>query len=1603
MASPTDARTGLLHDVVHRSVAAGSSDAPAGFDEFVRRYYAQVPLGDLEERTPEYLAAAARAHWELANRRETGRAAVRVFTPTRAADGWDAIHTIVEIVNDDMPFLVDSVTMELERHGLGIHLVVHPTLRLRRDGAGTLAGLAGDDARGDDVWLESFVLVEVDRETNPQVLAMVRDDLERILNDVRNATGDWLKMLATLRHLVDDLERQPPSIDPDDLSEGRALLAWMGDQHFTFLGYREYDLVRENGFDGLRPVPGTALGILRNAAETASKSFELLPSEIRARARDRNLIILTKANRRATVHRPTYLDYVGIRKFDPVTSEVTGEHRFLGLFTSAAYNTSPIDVPVLRRKVAAVVDRAGFLPASHDQKDLIAILETYPRDDLFQVDVDTLFDTAMGILQLQERRRVRVFVHREAYGRFVSVLVFLPRDRYTTPTREKIAAILTDAYGARSHEWNTRLSESVLARLQFVLHVDPRNRPDVDPVALEARIAAASRAWVDDVRDTLVAARGEEEGLDLLRRWGDAFAAAYRDDFTGADVLADLGPLERVDNYDPLAVRLVSADGCLELKLYGAGDQPALSDVLPRLTNMGALVEDERPYDVTPKGLGPRWIKHFRLRTSDAAISTTSVQRLFEDAFLAVLRGETEDDGFNRLVLGAGLSWREVSLLRAYSRYLRQIGTLYSQTYIEDALVAHPDLARALVELFVGRLDPWAAISGEAPDIDRLVDEFNLALDAVTSLDEDRILRALLHLVLATLRTNWFQTDEGGATRACLAFKLDPSRIPDMPLPRPLYDVFVYSPRVEGVHLRAGKVARGGIRWSDRREDFRTEVLGLMKAQRVKNVVIVPSGAKGGFVVKQPPAAREDLAAEVQACYRLFIAALLDISDNLVGGVVIPPEQVVRYDGDDPYLVVAADKGTATFSDIANEIAVSRGFWLGDAFASGGSVGYDHKKMGITARGAWESVKRHFRQLGIDVQRSDFTVAGIGDMSGDVFGNGMLLSEHIRLVAAFDHRHVFLDPEPDAATSFAERRRLFELPRSSWGDYDTTLLSEGGGVYPRTAKAIPITEPVRARLSLPDTVATMTPVELIHAILRAPVDLLWNGGIGTYVKSRNESHAEVGDKANDAVRVDGAELRCRVVGEGGNLGFTQRGRVEYALNGGLVNTDAIDNSAGVDTSDHEVNIKIVLDRIVAADELTVDARNALLRDMTEEVAHLVLRDNYRQNRALANARAQSAAMEDVHARFIRALEQSGDLDRSVERLPDDETLADRRNAGLGLTTPELAVLLAYAKIMLEDDLLASTLPDDPDFAPVLLEYFPTALRAHYAGWLAEHPLRREIVTTAVVNGMVNRAGTTAAFRLAAETGASADEIVRAHEAARAIFQQADLWHEIEKLDNLVPADTQTSMYLESRKLIERASRWLLRHRRRPLPLAETIAFFGDATERLREVLPRLLGDTARQRFEDESARLIAQVVPEALARRVAGLDALYASLDIADLAVRAGRTVEEVAAISCVVGDRLRIDWVHDRVLELTRGDRWQALARSALREDAESERRAVTGAVVAISAPGTSAEDAFAQWYAPRDHEVDRVLGLLDEIRAHGVFDLATLSVALREIRALV
>ncbi|NYI06192.1 NAD-glutamate dehydrogenase [Allostreptomyces psammosilenae] len=1646
--------------------APGGLSAGAA-EDLLRRYYRHTAPEDLLGRDPVDLFGAAASHCALAADRPQGTARVRVHNPSVAEHGWTSSHTVVEIVTDDMPFLVDSVSNELSRQQRGIHLAIHPQMVVRRDVAGALrelvalpdgraAATVGAGQLPQDACLESWMHIEIDRETDPEQLAAIAGGLRRVLSDVREAVEDWTKMRQRALDIAESLgEVPPPGLPKEEVEEARELLRWLADDHFTFLGYREYDLVRlpdeeaEKAEDGddelLRAVPATGLGILRADKPMnlpVSAAFSRMSRQARLKAREKRLLVLTKANSRATVHRPAYLDYVGVKKFDE-HGNVVGERRFLGLLSSTAYTESVRRVPVVRRRVAEVLERAGFPPNSHDGRDLLQILETYPRDELFQTHVDELLAITTSVLYLQERRRLRLFLRKDDYGRFFSALVYLPRDRYTTQVRERITAILKEELGGVSVDYTARNTESVLSRLHYIVRTAPGTElgdPDVERI--EARLSEATRSWSDGFVEALHAEFGEERAARLAREWSAAFPEGYKADFPPRAAVADLrhitalGPADFTLNlYQPVG----APPGTRRFKIYRTGGPISLTTVLPVLQRLGVEVVDEHPYELrrrhpsTPPaeavlpavtgetGAGEAataaevaWIYDFGLRlTHTDADLTPDARERFQEAFAAVWRGEAESDGFNELVLRAGLTWRQAMVLRAYAKYLRQAGSTFSQDYIEDALVHNVHAARLLVNLFEARFSPKHQKAGSELT-DGILEELDWALEQVASLDEDRILRSFLAMIKATLRTNFFTTEEDGSPRGYVSMKFDPRALPDLPAPRPAFEIWVYSPRVEGVHLRFGKVARGGLRWSDRREDFRTEILGLVKAQMVKNTVIVPVGAKGGFVAKRlpdPAVDRDAWLAEGVACYTTFIRGLLDITDNLVTGdggeqTVVPPRDVVRHDGDDTYLVVAADKGTATFSDIANKVAADYGFWLGDAFASGGSAGYDHKGMGITARGAWESVRRHFRELGHDTQTQDFTVVGIGDMSGDVFGNGMLLSEHIRLVAAFDHRHIFLDPDPEPITSYAERRRLFQLPRSSWADYDTALLSPGGGVHPRSAKSIAITPQVRRALGLDAAVSRMTPAELMRAILLAPVDLLWNGGIGTYVKASTETDADVGDRANDAIRVDGRDLRARVVGEGGNLGLTQLGRVEYAQSGcggsgGRINTDAIDNSAGVDTSDHEVNIKILLNQVVADGDLTVKQRNELLAGMTDEVARLVLANNYAQNAALASSVNQAPALLHAHQRYIKRLVREGRLDRQLEFLPTDRQIRERLQAGAGLTQPELAVLLAYTKITAAEELLETSLPDDPYLRGALHDYFPTPLRERFADRIDAHPLRREIITTVLVNEMVNTGGITFTFRLREETGASWEEIARAHTAARRIFDIDGLREEVERLDNEVPAEVQTGMRLHGRRLAERSTRWLLNNRRQPLDIADSIAFFAARTAEVLTHLPKLLRGVDLEWYQRVAGELSEAGVPDALADRVAGLSCAFPALDIVDVADRTGRDVVEVAEVYYDLADRLDIAQLLQRITGLPRTDRWKSMARLALREDLYAAHAELTREVLAQGTGQASPEERFRSWQQDSPL-VARARTTLEEIGSVESYDLATLSVALRMIRTL-
>ncbi|UYM04059.1 NAD-glutamate dehydrogenase [Solicola gregarius] len=1589
----------------------------------VERYYQHVPADELADRSIDARRAAVESQLRLATDRPQGTCRVRAFTPTVEQHGWDAGgHVVVEIVAVDMPFLVDSVTSFLTRSDYGIDLVIHPQFVVRRDITGALTEVEVDTDELEEIddsdptrMRESWMHLELDEISDPGAMELIEEGLQRTLRDVAEIVEDWQKMESRARQIVDGFETSRPPIEQAEVAQAAQLLSWLADGHFTFMGYREYDLVQVDGVDGLRPVAGSGLGILRSDTDALGGVKEL-PEAAAAKARDKTLLIITKANSRSTVHRPVYLDYIGVKTFDKAGA-VIGERRFLGLFTSSAYTESVTRVPVLKDKVKGVLKRLGFDTASHSGKALIDLLETYPRDELFQTPLDDLVPIANAVLHLQERRQLRLFLRRDDYGRFLSCLIYLPRDRYMTQVRQRLERILASAVGGEpTVDFTARVTESVLARLHYVVRPERGHEiGELDRVALEQRLADATRSWDDDFRRAIDDVIGDAATTEILHTYGDAFPEAYKEDFGARTAVGDLRRLKSLTTPGEVALEYYAPGGADggegRLKIYRCGAPLSLSDVLPLFQALGVDVIDERPYQIHARST-ESWIYDFGLRTRGGV--TKADLELFQDAFLACWGKDAEADGFNRLVLAAGLTWRQVVILRAYATYLRQANAPFSQTYIEQSLLGNVEIARLLVELFEARfaVDPGksgtAAVAPDDPDrrtrIEQVEKEIESALDAVVTLDEDRILRGYRNLIRATLRTNFYRTGDDGRARPFVSLKLEPTEIDDLPEPRPKYEIFCYSPRVEGVHLRFGKVARGGLRWSDRREDFRTEVLGLVKAQMVKNTVIVPVGSKGGFYCKDlpdPAADRDAWLAEGKACYTTFISSMLDVTDNRVDGVAVPPPDVVRWDSDDSYLVVAADKGTATFSDLANEISASYDYWLGDAFASGGSVGYDHKGMGITAKGAWESVRRHFREMGIDCQREDFTCVGIGDMSGDVFGNGMLLSEHTRLVAAFDHRHIFVDPNPDSATTYAERRRLYHLPRSSWADYDASLISDGGGVFSRTLKSIPLTAQMRAALGIDDDVTKLSPAQLQSAILRAPVDLLWNGGIGTYVKATSETNDDVGDKANNAIRVNGAQLRSKCVGEGGNLGLTQLGRIEYALNGGRINTDFIDNSAGVDTSDREVNIKILLDGVVRAGGLTREGRNDLLPTMTDEVGDLVLRDNYEQNVALANAAAGAASLLHVHADWIGQLERDGLLDRELEFLPSDEEMANRRSNGKGLTSPELSVLLAYTKIVLADRLIESDIADDAFFRGRLFSYFPTEVKHEYRKAMADHPLRREIIVTAIVNDLINNAGITFYHRLATETGVSVAALARAHAIAAEIYGVDGIQAEIDELDNVIPAEMQTRMRLILRTLTERTSRWMVNHRRQ-VDAEAAVDYFGTDVQRLLREMPNLLVGRELDIMRERAERLTEAGVPDALANRVASVEPAYAALGNVVTAKSHDVSAADVARVHFQLGDSLGLDRLLRRISSLPRDDRWQTMARAALRDDLYGVHHDLTGRVLRDTPADLSAAERVKAWIEQETGTLDRIEGMLEDIWGEETPDLARLSVGMRVVRSL-
>jgi glutamate dehydrogenase len=1628
----------ILDAIRKRAGKSSEADAVA----FAGTFYQRLSEDELPAHSTDAWAALAADFLEFARVRKPGTANVRLFNPTLAKHGWESAHTVLQIVNDDMPFLVDSVTMALADRGVGVHVLGHPILRVARDKAGRITRV-GEGAP------ESMMSIEIDRLSSAdsaEIERAVRD----VLADVRGIVEDWSDMRDRMLAITEDLGKRRMPVSDAARAEAQAFLGWAAADHFTFLGYREYKVKKQGSEEVLAADPGSGLGLLRGRESGKPRKVSTLSAHAMHQAGLVDPLILTKTNSRATVHRPGYMDYIGVLSYDAEGRPVA-EQRFIGLYTSSAYTRRPWEIPLVRERHEAVMAKSGLAPTGHSWKALRHILEKLPRDELFQSDEAELFELATGVLNLQERVRSKVFLRHDRYGRFYSVLAYIPRDRYNTEMRLRIEAMLREVLHADRVDSTIQLGDSPLAQLHMLARPRKDEIVTIDTAGLNARLAAIVRNWQDDLRETLVSRHGEERGLALANGFGRALPAGYIEKASAAIAADDVEQLAALTPENDLRLSLYrDTDGGLRFKFYRLHDDIPLSDAMPMMENMGLRVISEHPFRIESDG-NVAYIQDFEVEATRGDINVDDLDENFEDAFGQIWRGNAENDGFNKLILAANLSWKQIAMLRAYCKYLLQIGVPFSQNYVEATFARYPILARLMTELFEARFDPatgneskaeikagadsirkqlTAIASGDAAvlaavepviaaraakreaQLDATRTAITTLLDRVSSLDEDRILRGFVGVIEATLRTNYYISYRSGRYRNglradggpadYLSFKFDTAKVPDLPKPRPYREIFVCGPRVEGVHLRFGPVARGGLRWSDRREDFRTEVLGLVKAQMVKNTVIVPVGSKGGFFCKQLPDPSVDRDAwfnEGVACYKRFINGLLDITDNIVGGKIVAPDEVVRHDGDDPYLVVAADKGTATFSDIANGIANAHGFWLDDAFASGGSVGYDHKGMGITARGGWESVKRHFRALGRDCQTQDFTCVGVGDMSGDVFGNGMLLSKHIRLVAAFDHRHVFLDPNPDSAVSFKERERMFNLPRSSWEDYGKSLISKGGGVFPRSAKSIPLSPEIKAALGIASDATAMSPMDLMNAILKAPVDLLWNGGIGTYVKASSESHADAGDRANNGLRVNGNELRCGMVGEGGNLGLTQLGRIEAALNGVLLNTDFIDNSAGVDTSDHEVNIKILLNGEVQKKKLTMLERNKLLAAMTDEVAALVLNDNYRQNQALSLMQRMSLSRLGSKQHFIRTLESQGLLDRQIEFLPSDAEIADRKSRRIGLTRPELSVLLSYSKIVLFQQLLGSDVPEDPYLSKELVRYFPQPLQQKYAKSMEQHRLKREIIATAVTNSMVNRMGATFTLRMTEDSGRTPGEVAKAFTITRETLDAREMWAQIDALDGKVPESVQVDALQTIWSLQRSMTRWLL-SRPGPIPaITDAVGRYHDGFREIRAgsgILPASMRPTYDASFDDWKAK----GMPESLARQLAAIPYLEWCCDIIEVARARKLKPVDVAKVHFRLGEALQLPWLYAQIDSLAVDGRWHAVARGSLRDELATQQRLLTMQVLATQ--GANADAKVRHWLDRDDAALRFTLGMLAEVAAQKSLDYPTASVAVRRLSML-
>ncbi len=1580
--------------------------------KFMRQFFAKVPPQDLISRPEEEIYGSGLAFWRYVSKRPENKTLVRVYNPNLEEHGWQSDHTVVEICTPDRPFLVDSITSALSEQDMTIFLTIHPVLELCRDEKGHLVGTLAEGEKAPKSWptactRESYMLFFVNRQSSGEQLTFITDYLRTCMEQGDAAVRDWMDMSKLAQASVDELKATLPEPKSQSGMETCAFLQWMHDDHFTFLGVCDCEIKGRK----FLPIKDTAFGILATPHSDILGEISSLATgqgTEKSSFNDPDVpLMIIKSSHKSVVHRPVYMDVICVKRYDD-KGKLTGQRIFVGLFTSAVYSRAPADIPVIRQKTAYVMEKAGFAPGSHNRKAYAHIIDIFPRDELFQISQQDLFETSIGILNLQERQRVALFVRQDDFHRYVSCLIYIPRDSMTTELRQVMQAILERAFDGEMMAFYTQIGDEPLARLHVIVSTPTKRKKAVDIFEVETQLVEAARNWSDHLREQLVLSNGEEMGLTRYRRYRHAFPAGYIERHNAAVAVADIAKLDEVIETGKLQLSLYrpieADDNVVRFKLYHPHEAVPLSHVLPMLENMGLRVLDEQPFPIHPENATCDliMIHDFGLVTANGAdIDLSAIRESFQEVFRHVWTRTVENDGFNRLVIQAGIKPWPVMLLRALCKYLRQANIPFSQSYMQRALASNPAITRLLVDLFYEKFDPEG--KNDAGRIEKIRSEILDILDGVQNADEDRILRRFLNLVDCTLRTNYFQKNAEGLDKPYVSFKFNSKEIEDLPLPRPWREIFVYSPRVEGVHLRGGPVARGGLRWSDRREDFRTEILGLVKAQQVKNAVIVPVGSKGGFVLKQAPktGGREAFMAEGIECYKTFIRGLLDLTDNYIDGVVVPPKEVVRHDDDDPYLVVAADKGTATFSDIANGVSEEYGHWLGDAFASGGSVGYDHKKMGITAKGAWESVKRHFREMDKDIQNEEFSCVGVGDMGGDVFGNGMLLSQKTRLVAAFNHLHIFLDPEPDAQKTWKERKRLFDEVKG-WDHYDKSLISKGGGIFERSAKKIEMTPEICKLLGLSGTTKSLSPNELIRAILKAEVELLWFGGIGTYVKASFETDADTGDRGNDAVRVNGIELKCQVIGEGANLGCTQRGRIEYALHQGRNNTDAIDNSAGVDCSDHEVNIKILLNQIVANGDMTMKQRNSLLEEMTDEVAELVLRDNYLQSQAISLVDDRALDLLDQQARLMKYLERQGRLDRDVEMLPNEEVLAERLAMQRGLTRPEISVLMPYAKIWLYDKLLESNLPDDPRLESDLVRYFPTALQEKFLDQINQHMLRREIIATGITNSMINRVGGSFIMQVMENTNAQPDDIARAYLITRDAFDLRDTWQDIESLDNKVPASEQIRMLEQVNRLIDRGTKWFLRNLDRPLDIGKSVESFAEGLRKLGERLEEVLPANVLQGHLTQAQGYIERGVPEKLAKSVAGKVVLVSGCDIVGIAHKRKMDVVDVSKIYFEVGARFDLGWMRATGEQLGLKNHWQKLAVSALIEDLYSYQSTLTHAAIDCMDNGDPLAG-LAKWIEGHKATVEQTDQMIAEMKSTPGVDFAILTVMAKQLRDMI